>query len=310
MTVYNLRTNEEITLTDDMRLCAALGNFDGVHLGHAEILSCAAKKPDRVTHSAVWTFRTHPDVCRGRQDARILTSLEQKFDLFRSFGIDIAILDDFESISCLSASDFAQKTLYDTCRVRSAVCGFNYRFGKGASGSAGTLVDLLSPLGAEVHVMPPKNSSGTVISSTEIRNKIEKGDIEFANEMLGHPFAIFLPVTEGRKIGRTIGIPTINQVFPAYYAIPKFGVYACRCKVDGVSHIALSNVGVRPTVTDGHVAVNCETHIIDFDGWLYGKKVQVDFYKFLRPEKKFDNLEKLKEQIEKDMEQTKKYFLK
>jgi len=310
MTVYNLRTNEETTLTDDMRLCAALGNFDGVHLGHAEILSYAARKPDKATHSAVWTFRTHPDVCRGRHDARILTSLEQKFDLFRSYGIDMAILDDFEIISGMSAQDFAVKTLFGDCHVRSAVCGFNYRFGKGAAGSAGTLADLLAPLGTEVHVMPPKLLGNTVISSTEIRNCIERGDITLANKMLGHPFAIFLPVTEGRKIGRTIGIPTINQVFPAYYAIPRFGVYACRCKVDGVSHIALSNVGVRPTVTDGQVAVNCETHIIDFSGWLYGKNVQVDFYKFLRPETKFESLEKLKEQIERDIVLTKKYFLK
>lgn len=310
MTVYNLRTNEEIALTDDMRICAALGNFDGVHLGHAEILEYAAKKPDGATHSAVWTFRTHPDVCRKKSDARILTSCEQKFDLFRSFGIDIAILDDFENIADLSAEDFAQKTLYGKCRVRSAVCGFNYRFGKGASGSAGALVDLLAPLGAPVHVMPPKTLGGTVISSTEIRNRIENGEIAAANEMLGHPFAIFLPVTEGRKIGRTIGIPTINQVFPAYYAVPKFGVYACRCKVDGVPHIAISNVGVRPTVTDGKATVNCETHIIDFCGWLYGKKVQVDFYQFLRPEKKFDDLGKLKDQIERDIEKTKEYFSK
>lgn len=308
MEAINLRTNERINITEDMRLSCALGNFDGVHLGHAELLMRAASKPQNTTHSAVWTFRVHPDVCRKNENARILTSCEQKFALFSSYGIDIAILEDYNAVSSLSPDEFAKEIIFNNCRVRAAVCGFNFRFGKGASGTAGTLADILSPLGASVSIVPPKMLGNTVISSTEIRKLIECGDVSHAAEMLGHPFAIFLPVTEGRKIGRTIGIPTINQVFPEYYAIPRHGVYACRVNVDGVSHIGISNVGVRPTVTGGNAAVNCETHIIGFDGWLYGKTVEVDFYEFLRPEQKFDNLFRLKEQIEKDITITKKYF--
>lgn len=308
MEAINLRTNEKIKITDDMRLSCALGNFDGVHLGHAELLSRAASKPDGTTHSAVWTFRVHPDVCRKNENARILTSCEQKFSLFRSYGIDIAILEDFEAVSSLSPEEFAKDIIYDKCRVRRAVCGFNFRFGKGAKGDAETLSDLLSPLDVKVDIVPPKMLGDTVISSTAIRALIERGDVDGARVMLGHPFSIFLPVTEGRKIGRTIGIPTINQVFPEFYAIPRHGVYACRVSVDGVSHIAISNVGVRPTVTGGNATVNCETHIIGFSGWLYGKTVEVDFYKFIRPETKFDDLLLLKEQIEKDIEKTKEYF--
>ena len=308
MEAINLRTNEKIRITDGMRLSCALGNFDGVHLGHAELLLRAASKPDGTTHSAVWTFRVHPDVCRKDENARILTSCEQKFSLFRSYGIDIVILEDFDAVSSLSPVEFAKNIIFNKCRVRAAVCGFNFRFGKGAAGTAGTLADILSPLGANVTIVPPKMLGDTVISSTEVRKQIECGNVARAAEMLGHPFSIFLPVTEGRKIGRTIGIPTINQVFPEFYAIPRHGVYACRVNVDGVSHIAISNVGVRPTVTGGNATVNCETHIIGFNGWLYGKTVEVDFYKFIRPETKFDDLLLLKAQIEKDIEKTKEYF--
>lgn len=310
MEAINLRTNEIIKITDDMRLSCALGNFDGVHLGHAELLSRAASKPDGTTHSAVWTFRVHPDVCRKDENARILTSCEQKFALFRSHGIDIAILEDFEDVSSLSPEEFAKDIIYNKCRVRASVCGFNFRFGKGAAGNAETLSKILSPLGVSVTIVPPKTLGDTVISSTAIRALIERGDVEDAKAMLGHPFSIFLPVTEGRKIGRTIGIPTINQVFPKFYAVPRHGVYACRVNVDGASHIAISNVGVRPTVTGGNATVNCETHIIDYTGWLYGKTVEVDFYKFIRPETKFDDLLLLKAQIEKDIEKTKEYFFK
>ncbi|MBR6049806.1 MAG: bifunctional riboflavin kinase/FAD synthetase [Clostridia bacterium] len=308
MEAINLRTNERIKITDDMRLSCALGNFDGVHLGHAELLLRAAAKPDGTTHSAVWTFRVHPDVCRKNENARILTSCDQKFALFRSYGIDIAILEDYNAVSSLSPVEFAKAVIFKKCRVRAAVCGFNFRFGKDAEGTAGTLADILSPLGANVTIVPPKMLGNTVISSTEIRKLIECGDVSHAAEMLGHPFSIFLPVTEGRKIGRTIGIPTINQVFPEYYAVPRHGVYACRVNVDGTSHIGISNVGVRPTVTGGNAAVNCETHIIGFDGWLYGKTVAVDFYEFIRPETKFDDLVSLKDQIEKDIKQTINYF--
>ena len=310
MTVINLRTNEEITINENMKLICALGNFDGVHMGHAKLLRFAASKPSDTTHSAVWTFRKHPGVCKGNENARILTSIEQKANIFRSYGIDLMILNDFEEVSFLSPEEFAIKELYEKCNVRAAVCGFNFRFGKNAAGTSGTLADILSNKGAAVHVFPPLMNDDKCISSTSIRDKIEAGNVEEARTMLGHPFSIFLPVTEGRKLGRTINVPTINQIFPKYYAVPKHGVYACRCIVDGTAHIAISNVGVRPTVTGGNATVNCETHIIDFSGWLYGKKVQVDFYKFLRPEIKFGSLEELKTQIESDILETKKYFKK
>ena len=124
---------------------------------------------------------------------------------------------------------------------------------------------------------------------------------------LGHPFSIKLPVTEGRKLGRKIGIPTINQVFPEYYAIPKHGVYVCSCKVEGKEHLGVSNVGIRPTIDPSTTVVNCETHIIDYSGWLYGKIVDVQFHDFLRPETRFSSIEELVTQIHKDIDTARTY---
>ena len=286
----------------------ALGFFDGVHLGHGSLLRLAAKKNIAgITHSAAWSFRIHPDICMKKPTARILTSYEQKLNLFRSYGIDLAIFEDFEAVRDCPADEFLRDNLFDRCRVRAAVCGYNFTFGKDAKGKPGLLCDVLSKMGAAVLVLPPASIGDEPISSSRIRNLIECGDTETAKTLLGHPFSIFLPVTEGRKIGRTIGVPTINQVFPEYYAVPRRGVYACRILVDGVSHIGVSNVGVRPTISEGST-VNCETHIIDFSGWLYGKKIEVDFYKFLRDEVRFPDITSLKAAIDNDIATTKAYF--
>ena len=308
MKILDLRTDKLTQINENMSLACALGNFDGVHEGHADLLRIAAQKPDGATHSAVWTFSVHPEIIMKKEKTRIITSCEMKAELFKSFGIDLLILSDFEEISSLSPDAFAREFLFRKCRVCSAICGFNFRFGKNASGTAETLKEEFSQLGAKVHIVPPKMIDGVVVSSTGIRKLIENGDVESARKFLGHPFSLLMPVTEGRKIGRTIGVPTINQLFPEKQIVPRHGVYACRVEIDGIEHIAISNVGVRPTVTGGNAAVNCETHIIDYDGWLYGRNVRVDFCKFIRPEKKFDDLSALKAQIDKDIKKTKNFF--
>ena len=125
---------------------------------------------------------------------------------------------------------------------------------------------------------------------------------------MGQPFSIYLPVTEGRKLGRPIGIPTINQVFPENYAIPRFGVYACRCHVDGGVYFGIANVGVRPTIIETIKNTNCETHILDYSGYLYGKKIRVDFCKFIREEVKFPSVDALASEIRRNIEEIRKYF--
>ena len=148
--------------------------------------------------------------------------------------------------------------------------------------------------------------SGVRISSTHIRQLIENGDMETAAQFLGHPHILSGEVVPGRQLGRTIGVPTANILIPEGVAVPKLGVYACTCRVEGKTYMAVTNIGSRPTV-EGH-QVRAESWILDFHGDLYGKFIQVQFYKFLRPERKFPSLEELRAEILKNGEETRKYF--
>ncbi len=308
MTVINLKTGKECSLPENTPLSCALGNFDGVHKGHRALLLTAARKEYGTAASAVWTFRTHPGICRGSSTAKILTSVEQKCALFKECGIEYAILEDFPSVASLSPEEFVSELLLKKLNVRHAVCGFNFSFGKNAVGRPELLQHIYNENGASVTVLPPYTDGGDIVSSTLVRQKIEAGEVERAAELLGHNFSIFLPVTEGRRLGRTIGIPTINQIFPENYAVPRFGVYACRCFVDGKVYIGVSNVGIKPTIIEEEKHIACETHILDYSGYLYGKKIRVDFCKFIRPEKKFGSIELLAEEIRKNIAQIRAYF--
>lgn len=302
MTVINLKNGNEIKITDGMTLSCALGNFDGVHRGHAALLKKATEK-GTCTHSAVWTFRRHPRLCSGDESFSALTTTEQRTALFAGAGIDIVIFCDFPEVKDVSPEDFALRILYNECHVRRAVCGYNFRYGKNASGTPTALSEELKALGAEeITVDAVKSADGAVISSSAIRRFLEEGDIERANDFLGREFCISLPVSEGQRLGRTLGLPTVNQVFPPHLVIPRHGVYAAKCTVDGKEYKAIANIGVRPTVISHAENVNCETHIIGFSGDLYEKTVPVRLCRFLRDEKKFSSVDELKSAILADEE--------
>ena len=306
MTVIDLKTGKETSLPAHARLSCALGNLDGVHMGHRELLTRAAKKEYNSNAGAVWTFRVHPQICMGNPAVKILTSLEQKLEYFKEAGIEYAILEDFSKVSGLTPEEFAG--LLMELGVVHAVCGFNFSFGKKASGNADMLKEYFEKNGRAVSIIPPRKIDGEVVSSSLIRAKIEQGDVCEAEKLLGRPFSILLPVTEGHKLGRTVGIPTINQVFPENYAIPRFGVYACRCYIDGKAYCGIANVGIRPTIEEAKKITNCETHILDYSGDLYGKKIQVEFCKFIRDEQKFSSLGELVCEINKNIAQIREYF--
>jgi riboflavin kinase/FMN adenylyltransferase len=310
MTVIDLKTGKETALPVGARLSCALGNFDGVHLGHRELLLEAAKKEYGANTSAVWTFRVHPQLYLGNCAVKIITSTEQKLEYFKEAGIEYAILEDFPNVSSLTPEEFAQELLINNLGVVHAICGFNFSFGKQAKGNCALLKEYFEENGCNVTIIPPLKINGDLVSSSSIRTKIESGRVSEAKALLGHPFSVFLPVTEGRKLGRTIGIPTINQVFPENHIIPRFGVYACRCYVEDKIYLAVANVGVRPTIEEEKKITNCETHIIDYSGNLYGKKIRVDFCKFIRDERKFASLDELVAEINRNIAQTRAYFVK
>ncbi len=283
----------------------ALGNFDGVHVGHAELLRQTVDIAGREhIMSAVFTFDKHPgEVLVGKAAPSIIT-FEDKLSLFKSFGIDCVYLADFESVRDLSPEDFVEQILRVQMNTRFTVCGFNFRFARGGKGNAEMLVSLMD---GNAVVIPPVIINGEPVSSTLIRSAIEGGDTQAAAQMLGRPFFISFPVLHGKQLGRSIGVPTINQSFPENHVIPARGVYACIVTIDGKQYPAISNIGTHPTVDDCAL-VNCETHIIDFSGWLYAQNIKVEFLKRLRDEKKFPSVDKLTEQIRQDIAEVRKYF--
>ncbi len=295
MEIYDLRCDKP----PRERTVAALGFFDGVHLGHRLLLSYTATSAARLGFvPAVYTFSD--DIATFKKTAVRLSEPHVKMRLFGEAGIERVYIADFSSVAGLAPEAFVRRELMERCGCMLAVCGYNFRFGAGAVGTPAMLQALMAEGGGDAAVVAPYLFRGEAVSSTRIRRAIERGDMETASAMLGYDFFIEFPVLEGKKLGRTIGIPTINQSFTAGFVVPRHGVYDCDCVVDGVRYPGVANVGVRPTVEDTN-RVNCETHIIGYSGWLYGRRIRVSFRHFMRPEIRFSDLNALKAQIESDI---------
>ena len=310
MKIIDLKKNIEVEKADGP-LCLLLGNFDGVHRGHVYLATLAlAEGAKNGLKVGVWTFADHPmDTLSGRKNA-YLTSMEEKNEIFASLGVDYMIYEDFSAVRFCGPDEFAQRVLIDGLDCRFAVCGFNFRFGKDGQGNAESLKDIFESRGRCVTVADAVSLKDTVVSSTVVRSMIEEGNTEGASELLGRPYSVTLPVEYGKQLGRTMGLPTINQRFPENRVRPKCGIYACTCLVDGQTYKGVANVGSRPTVNGDEGDVNCETHIIDYNGWLYGKMVKVSFYGRLRDEKRFEGVDELKSAITGDVIAAREYFSK
>lgn len=278
--------------TPEGELAAALGSFDGLHLGHRQVIGNTLSAPG--LRPAVITFQQNPSVSLQKKPVPLLTTNEQKLALLEEMGVEVVYLLSFEQIRDMEPEDFVE-ALYRICRVRALSCGFNFRFGKNGRGDAGLLKELCREKGIELSVTPPVSVAGETVSSTRIRACLEQGDVQQAGQLLGRPFGYDFEVTHGRQLGRTWGTPTINQPFPAGYVLPRFGVYASLVEVEGQKYYGVTNIGVKPTV--GSDCALSETWIPEFSGDLYGKKVPVELLDFIRPERKFDSLDQLKNEI-------------
>ncbi len=289
--------------------CVALGNFDGIHLGHRAIIeACARTAKEEGLLSLVWSFRRHPEhILKGSFSSGNIISLSDKEEIMTSLGINHIIWEDFESVRSLSPEEFCQTILLKKLYAKKVFCGFNFSFGKGGVGTASFLKEYLAPLGVEVIVLDPVTEGGEPISSTRIRALLSDGKIEETAALLGRPYSIRFPVLHGKHLGTKIGFPTLNQSFPKEYVVPKKGVYAVRMILEGKAYPGVCNIGNRPTV-DQNGETLAETHLFDFSGDLYGKKVKVEFFSFLRPEKKFSSLEELKKQITIDREKARLWW--
>ena len=305
MRFIDLKTRVEATfISFPTVLC--IGDFDGVHLGHRQLVASVLQEIIKLKNK-------HPNVVSGAwffdsntyKAAREIYTIEEKLNVFASLGLDYAIIADFDEMKSLSPISFVNDVLQSQCHCIHAVCGENFRFGAKAAGDSNSLKDMM---GGNATVVPLISVDGsTVISSTYIRSLLAEGDILKANSLLGKPYSVCEPVIHGKALGRTLGIPTINQNVRGKQFILKNGIYSTLCTVEGIKYRGVTNVGVRPTVDDdGHK--NMETYIIDFDGDCYDKMVSVEFLHRVRDEMKFESLDALKTQIQKDINETIYYF--
>ena len=279
------------------RTAVALGNFDGMHVGHMAVLEAAKSFESEGLIPVAVLFDEHSlKAITGKAPAMLMTVMERNL-IIKENGFRIETLV-FNEIRDLSPSDFVEKILVGRLGAAAVCCGYNYRFGKDASGTAQTMCEICGKLGLQCKVSGEVDVDCCAVSSTRIRGFIENGEIEKANKMLGRPFGFSARVIDGDKRGRVLGFPTINQIIPEELAMPKFGVYQSVVTVDGEKFKGVTNVGRRPTV--GTEKILSETHILDFDRDIYGENVDVRLIKFIRPEKKFSSFDELARQIKSD----------
>jgi len=293
-------------INDIPKTSLALGNFDGVHLGHQAIIreavSTARKKTSQgiPEKSAVFTFSTHPkNLIPGAKRVENIIYSDEKRDLIESLGVEYYFDVEFtREIMTMEPEEFVKKLIVEKFGAKDVFCGFNYRFGYKAGGNTDLLRNLGQKYGFNLHEMPPVMADGEVVSSTLIRELIRSGDIDECDRFLGRNYSIGGEVVVGNRLGKSIGFPTSNIMIDETMVTPPNGVYITYLVYNGVRYPSVTNVGVKPTV--GVFKKNIETHVFNFDKELYGKFIKIEFIRMTRPEAKFASIEDLKAQIAKD----------
>lgn len=284
--------------------CVALGFFDGVHVGHRALLTSMIRyAAEHSLTSCVFTFSKPPSavLSPGKASSGVIMTENERIDAVAALGADVCFDVDFDRFKNISAEDFVKKILVGQLNAAAVFCGFNFRFGKNAEGNTETLHSLCAELGVRLFVTPPVYSGEDIVSSSRIRRLIEDGKIFDANRLMRRPFAISGEVVHGLQNGRSAGIPTLNQLIPSGRVMPRFGAYASFAVIGGKRLRAVTNIGVRPTVSGS--GVNCETHILDeFGRDIYGENVCTQLLWFERGERKFESLDALALQIRADID--------
>ncbi len=288
----------------------ALGFFDGVHMGHGALLkACRQLAEERGCQAGAITFADHPlSLVKGKSPGLISTVEDRKQLMQQLYGIEEVIVLPFDQALMNMPWQTFFKMLLSRYGAAGLVCGHDYRFGARGQGTPQLLQKACEEASIPCIVVPEQQIDGITVSSTYIRQLLKEGDMERTQVFLGHPHIFTGAVVPGRHIGKTIGFPTANLFFPNVMVCPRKGVYASVAIVEGKRYMAVTNVGNRPTVGGGYT--NVEAWILDYSGDLYGQKVTLEFHKYLREERRFDSLQALCQEIEKNGEETRKFFQK
>lgn len=286
----------------------ALGNFDGVHLGHQALIGAAREIGEKEgLKVAVFTFSNHPkNLTNSARPVKNIAYQDEKASLMEELHVDYLFNIEFtEEIMKTEPMSFIKDILIDKFNMKHAVCGFNYKFGFKGAGTAAILEEQGKELDYMVTCLNPVTIDGDVVSSTLIRGLIKAGEMEDVKRFLGRNYDIEGVVVVGNRLGRTIGFPTSNITIDENMVTPPNGVYITYCIYNGVKYPSITNVGVKPTI--GQYKKNMETHIFNFDKELYGKTIRVEFVKMTREEAKFSSVEELSKQIALDCLQAKEF---
>ncbi|NLL73140.1 MAG: bifunctional riboflavin kinase/FAD synthetase [Clostridiales bacterium] len=297
--------NEDFKLKNSV---VTLGKFDGLHQGHQMLIDKVMSFKDQGYTSVVFTFLYHPYNILLDSEFKLIYTEEEKVKKLSRTNLDILISYPFTGETmALEPEDFIKNILIEKLDAKVIVVGNDFRFGHKRRGDVELLKSMESVYGYKVISFEKKCWHDKVISSSAIREELSKGNMESVNYMLGSPYSIYGKVLHGRKIGRTLGMPTTNLIPSSNKLLPPCGVYVTRTIVNNVSYPGMTNIGYKPTVGKEEEK-GVETYMFDFDGDLYGKEIEVEILAYERPEIKFDSLEELKVTMEKDLMFGRKYF--
>jgi len=281
-----------------------IGSYDGVHLGHQQIINqITAGAHASGAPAVVLTFYPHPMVVlRGPRKSFYLTMPEEKAEILGRMGVDLVVTHPFnKDVAAMEPEEFIRE-LQSHLGFTHLYVGYDFAMGHNRKGDVPYLTRLGEQIGYQVHTVEPFELDGAPVSSSRVRRALDTGDMAEANRLLGREFRLMGTVIPGDGRGKQIGVPTANLEISLEQAVPGPGVYACRVIWEGKRYPAVTNIGVRPTFEDAPVAPRVETHVLDFDHDLYGHQIGLEFIAFLRPERKFDGIESLVAQIQADIE--------
>jgi riboflavin kinase/FMN adenylyltransferase len=287
----------------------AIGNFDGMHRGHREILRRVVERAKAAGRAAaVLTFYPHPaQVLRPAQAPSLLMTLDQRLEAFDAIGINATLVMRFDArLAEMSARDFVERVLVQTMRPQAVLVGGDFRFGHKQLGDVRLLQEVGQQSSFQVEIVPPVFQGGLVISSTAIRSALIEGRVEDAERMLGRPFSLSGEIQSGTGLGRKVVVPTLN-LKTAQETLPQKGVYATLTVMNGEEYRSVTNVGMRPTFNGSHITI--ESHLLDFNENRTSGGMEVRFLRRLREEKKFSAPEELRAQVTKDIQDARSFFL-
>lgn len=291
----------------DSKAAVAIGKFDGIHRGHQKLINEVLKCKNNGLQTVIFTFDPPPSVFFNNDSSKELTTKEEKRDMFMEMGIDILIEYPLNvKTATIMPESFVEDILVNKLHAKVIVAGIDISFGHKGAGDIQLLEIMSEKFGFEVRIIEKVCINEKEISSTYVRDEVEFGNMENVTRLLGSPYTISGIVQHGKRLGRTFGMPTVNQIPAGNKLLPPFGVYFSKVNYKNKEYNSLTNIGIKPTVTDENIA-GVETYIYDFSEDLYGKKIEVKLLKYSRKEKRFDNIDELIKQLQDDMEDGKKF---